>query len=124
MVVSDASVTKIVKLLVISPSVVPLATTIWYLLVVLVRTVLIPRTILLHWKVGMGTPVDEHEIMTGFGAVTLVAFWEASTETTGEITQRERKLVLLYTQHPNICHHMYNTHTCVCVHTNGRDKGK
>ena len=87
--VSEALVTKIVKLLVVSPSAVLLVTTIWYLLVVLVRTVLVPLSILLHCKMGIGTPVDEHENMAGSGAITVVVFWAGSIETTGELTQRE-----------------------------------
>ena len=87
--VSEALVTKIVKLLVVSPSTVLLVTTIWYLLVVLVRIVLVPLSILLHCMMGIGIPVDEHESVAGSGATTMVVFWAGSMETTGESTQRE-----------------------------------
>ena len=87
--VSEALVTKIVKLLVISPSAVLLVTTIWYLLVVLVRAVFVSLSILIHRKVGSGTPIAEHDNMAGSEAITVVVFWEGCTEMIGGATQRD-----------------------------------
>ena len=87
MAVSEAFVARIVKLLVISPSIVLLVTTIWYLPLVLVRAVLIPVSILIQRMAGTGTAIAEQESMAGSGAITVVS-WAGFTVITGEATQR------------------------------------